>query len=162
VRYQIYESADGHVLFMASEREFWKSFAEGVGRPELFERWPGSQYADHARNNRELQLELREIFRTRTSAEWIAFGNEHNTPIAPVNTPKTIADDPQFQHRLPWLPAKEHGVDMLPFPVQFVGEPLSPPAKAPTVGEHSEAVLARVLGYDAARIAKLRESGALG
>ncbi len=32
VRYNIYESSDGYVLFMASERAFWKNFAEGVGR----------------------------------------------------------------------------------------------------------------------------------
>ena len=51
VRYQFYETTDGYVLFMASEREFWKNFCEGVGRPDLFERWPGSQYADHARGN---------------------------------------------------------------------------------------------------------------
>src|SRR5436305_5231510 len=40
VRYQFYATTDGYVLFMASEREFWKNFCEGVGRPELFERWP--------------------------------------------------------------------------------------------------------------------------
>jgi crotonobetainyl-CoA:carnitine CoA-transferase CaiB-like acyl-CoA transferase len=162
VRYQIYESADGFVLFMASEQEFWKNFCAALGRMELFERWPGSRFADHARGNRELQRELREIFRTKTSAEWIAFGNEKNVPLAPVNTPKTIAEDPQFQARFPWYPAAAHGADMLPFPVRFLGEDLPEPAKAPTVGEHSEAVLRRVLGYDAARIAKLREGGALG
>ena len=32
VRYQMYESADGHVLFMASEQAFWKNFCEGIGR----------------------------------------------------------------------------------------------------------------------------------
>ena len=67
VRYQIYDSADGHVLFMASEQAFWKNFCEGVGRMDLFEKWPGSKYADHARNNRELQAELRDIFKTRTT-----------------------------------------------------------------------------------------------
>jgi crotonobetainyl-CoA:carnitine CoA-transferase CaiB-like acyl-CoA transferase len=36
------------------------------------------------------------------------------------------------------------------------------PTKAPTVGEHSEDVLRSVLGYDDARIAALREAGALG
>ena len=36
VRYQFYETSDGHVLFMASEREFWKNFCEGIGRPDLF------------------------------------------------------------------------------------------------------------------------------
>ena len=162
VRYQIYESSDGHVLFMASEQEFWKNFCAGVGRLELFERWPGSKFADHARGNRELQRELREIFRTKSSAEWIAFGNEKNVPIGPVNSPRSIADDPQFQARFPWYPAREHGADMLPFPVRFLGEELPAPTKAPTVGEQSEAVLRDVLGYDARRIDALRAAGVLG
>jgi crotonobetainyl-CoA:carnitine CoA-transferase CaiB-like acyl-CoA transferase len=162
VRYQMYETRDGHVLFMASEREFWKNFAEGIGRKELFERWPGEKFADHARGNKELHAILRDVFKTKTSAEWIAFGNEFNTPIAPVNSPKTIAADPQFQHRFPLYPHQKHGADMLPFPIKFVGEELPAPGHAPKVGEHSEEVLTRVLGYDRARIAKLRESGALG
>ena len=161
VRYQIYASKDGHVLFMASEQAFWKNFCEAVGRMELFERWPGSKYADHARGNRELQRELREIFRTRTTAEWLQLGTEKNFPVAPVNTPKTIADDPQFQARFPWYPHERHGADLMPFPVRYLGESLPVPTRAPTVGQHSEEVL-RELGYDAVRIARLRESGALG
>jgi crotonobetainyl-CoA:carnitine CoA-transferase CaiB-like acyl-CoA transferase len=162
VRYQIYASQDGHVLFMASEQEFWRNFCAAVGRSDLFERWPGAKFADHARGNRELQRELREIFATKTSAEWIAFGAEKNVPIAPVNTPRTIADDPQFRARFPWYPYARHGADMLPFPVKFLGEELPEPAKAPGVGEHTERVLRDVLGYDAERVAKLRASGALG
>ena len=162
VRYQMYASADGHVLFMASERAFWKNFCEGVGRLELFERWPGARFADHARGNTELQAELTEIFQSKTSGEWITFGNEHNTPIAPVNTPKTIAADPQFQHRFEWLPAAVHGADLLPFPVKYIGETLPTPSKAPEVGEHSDRVLKRVLGYADEKVEKLRQSGALG
>jgi crotonobetainyl-CoA:carnitine CoA-transferase CaiB-like acyl-CoA transferase len=162
VRYQIYEAKDGHVLFMASEQAFWKNFCEAMGRMELFEKWPGSKFADHARGNRELQRELRDLFRGKTCAEWIALGNEKNFPVAPVNSPKTIADDPQFQDRFPWYPAKEHGADMLPFPVRFLGEALTPPTKAPTPGEHSREVLERVLGYPLDRIENLRKIGVLG
>ncbi|HLG01378.1 MAG TPA: CoA transferase [Acidimicrobiia bacterium] len=163
VRYQMYETVDGHVLFMASERAFWNNFCEGIGRVDLFERWPGEEYADHARGNRELQVELREIFRSRTSAEWMRFGEEVNTPIAPVNTPKTIADDPQFQHRLPWIPADRLGAHQLPFPVKVDGAAAPPtPSHAPTPGEHTEAVLRDTLGYDDARITALRATGALG
>ena len=72
-----------------------------------------------------------------------------------------IADDPQFQHRLPWLPAKDHGADMLPFPVHFAEGALPAPGKAPTVGEHSDAVL-RDLGYDEAKVEALRAAGAFG
>jgi hypothetical protein len=42
----------------------------------VFERWPGSKFADHARGNRELQRELRTIFATKASAVWIALASE--------------------------------------------------------------------------------------
>lgn len=162
VRYQFYETADGHVLFMASEREFWENFCTGIGRPDLFERHPGSKYADHARGNEELRRELAEIFRSRTTAEWVSLGAEANTPIAPVNTPKTLADDPQFQDRLPWIPKEVVGNDQVPSPIKLLGEELPLPAKAPTAGQHTDAVLHDVLGYDDERIAALRAQGALG
>jgi crotonobetainyl-CoA:carnitine CoA-transferase CaiB-like acyl-CoA transferase len=162
VRYQFYATKDGHVLFMASEREFWKNFCAGIDRNDLFERWPGSQYADHARGNLELRAILRDVFATKTSAEWLQFGLEHNTPIAAANTPKTLKDDPQFQDRLPWIPAERLGADMLPTPIKFIGETLPVPTKAPTVGEHTEAVLREFLDYDDERIDAARAGGAFG
>ena len=162
VRYQMYESSDGHVLFMASEREFWKNFCEGVDRMDLFEKWPGEKYADHARNNKELQLVLRDIFKSKTSAEWIAFGNEKNTPIAPVNTPKTIMDDPQFQHRFHWYPASQTVADTLAFPLNVAGEDAPDLTRAPNAGEHTDDVLVDVLGYDADKVAALKAAGVFG
>jgi crotonobetainyl-CoA:carnitine CoA-transferase CaiB-like acyl-CoA transferase len=162
VRYQIYASSDGHVLFMASERELWKNFCDGIGRPDLFERWPGEQYADHARGNLELRGILRDAFAERTTAAWVAFGGEWNTPIAPVNTPKTIADDPQFQDRMPWLPQERLGADQLPNPIKLVGGEFDVPEHAPTLGQHTDDVLRSVLGLDDDAIAALKRSGALG
>ena len=162
VRYQIYATADGHVLFMASEQAFWKNFCDGVGRMDLFEKWPGSTYADHARGNRELQAELREIFAAKTSAEWMDFGGRVNTPIAPVNTPKTLADDPQFADRLGWIPAEQLGAEQLGFPVRFVDEALPLPHKAPAAGEHTYEVLRAVCDYNDEQIAALRRAGVLG
>jgi crotonobetainyl-CoA:carnitine CoA-transferase CaiB-like acyl-CoA transferase len=162
VRYQIYESADGHVLFMASEQAFWRNFCEGVGRSDLFESHPGSKYADHARGDVELRKELRDIFRTRTTQEWIAFGIEVDTPIAPVNTPQTIAADPQFQHRLPWLSREQLGCEQLPIPLKFADVELPEPTMAPTLGQHTDEVLRDVLGYDDGTVAAKRAAGAFG
>jgi crotonobetainyl-CoA:carnitine CoA-transferase CaiB-like acyl-CoA transferase len=162
VRYQFYATRDGHVLFMASEREFWKNFCEGIGQPELFERWPGSQYGDHARGNTELRVILRDVFATKTTQEWLAFGGEHNTPIAPANSPKTLYADPQFQDRFELLPAEDVGADMLPTPIKFVDESLPMPTKAPTVGQHTEQVLRDALGWTDEQIAAARAAGAFG
>jgi len=161
VRYQIYEASDGHVLFMASEQAFWRNFCEGVNRMDLFERWPGSTYADHARHNTELQTELKAIFATRTYTEWLDFSNEANTPIAPVNTPRTAPDDPQFSHRLPFYGIEDVGAEQLPLPIYREGELPPTPTMAPRVGEQTDEILAE-LGLSTERIAELRASGAVG
>src|SRR3546814_4981336 len=96
-RYQLYATSDGHVLLMASERELWRNLCEAIDRVDLFEAHPGSQYADHARGDTELRRELARIFEGRTTAEWLALADRADVPIASVNTPRTLADDPQFQ-----------------------------------------------------------------
>lgn len=162
VRYQIYESSDGFVLFMCSEQKFWKNFCESVDRADLFERWPGSTYADHARNNHELRAALTDVFKTHTTAEWIHASNQHDYPLAPVNDPESVAHDPQFEARMPWISHERLGADQLPNPIKLVNEPIDPPARAPQLGEHTRAVLHNVLGYDNDRIEQLRHDGALG
>lgn len=162
VRYQMYESSDGHVLFMASEQAFWRNFCEALDRMDLFDRWPGSKYADHARGNLELQRELRDIFRTKTSAEWLEFGDRVNTPIAPVNNAKNVVDDPQFQDRLPLFTTEQLGCEQLPLPVKFFDEELPVPTHAPTVGQQTDEVLSEVLGLGEDRLAALRDQGILG
>jgi crotonobetainyl-CoA:carnitine CoA-transferase CaiB-like acyl-CoA transferase len=163
VRYQFYESSDGHVLFMASERKFWQNFCAAVGREDLFEAHPGAPLGDHATGNLTLRHELSEIFRQRTTAEWIKLGLEADFPVGPVNTPAGIGADPQFAERMPWQPAGRLVADQLPFPVRVVGE--APPAAArpaPELGEHGAEILRDVLGYDDERIGQLEAAGAFG
>lgn len=162
VRYQMYEASDGHVLFMASEQAFWKNFCTGVDRMDLFEKWPGSKYADHAKGNLELQRELQAIFRTKTCQEWLKFSDDNNTTIAPVNTPANIGDDPQFQARMGFYPTDKVGCEQLPLPVYVNGELAPCPTMAPTLGEHNDDVMADVLGKSPDEIAALKDAGAFG
>jgi len=163
VRYQVYEAKDGrYVLFMASEQAFWKNFCSAVDRMDMFEKWPGSTFADHARNNLEMRRELRDIFRTRTAEEWIDFGVTANFPVGPVNSPQTIADDLQFNDRFHWFTTEQLGAEQLPTPLKFVGEELPTPTHAPTVGQHTDEVLHDLLGWDDERIEESRARGGLG
>jgi crotonobetainyl-CoA:carnitine CoA-transferase CaiB-like acyl-CoA transferase len=92
----------------------------------------------------------------------VAFGGEIESPIIAVNTPKTIAGDPQFQHRLPWISRERLGADQLPVPIKIVDGELPVPTKAPTVGQHTDEVVREVLGLDDSEIAKRRAAGAFG
>ena len=158
VRYQYYETADGHVLFMASERKFWRNFCAAVGRLDLFDANPGREVADHALGNTSLRAALVEIFRTRTTQQWMAFGEEIDVPIAPVYNASSLRADPHVQHRTEWLASSTHGADLMRTPIKFLDTELPSPVKAPTVGQHTDEVLREVLGYDQARIDSLRTS----
>ena len=72
------------------------------------------------------------------------------------------AKSPLTLPRLPLLPKEAVGADMLPTPIKFVGEELPVPTMAPTVGEHTEAVLRTVLGWSDDQIAAARAAGAFG
>jgi hypothetical protein len=142
VRYQYYRSKDGLVLFMASEREFWKNFCEGIGRPELFEQNPGAKYADHARGNVALRRELARIFATR-----------HDGGVGGVRPAREHAglsgehgEDDHEGPPVPGAPAlrpyREAGTDLMPSPIKPIGESLPVPAVAAREpGRDTEAVL---------------------
>lgn len=162
VRYQFYETSDGYILFQASEREFWENFCRGIDRVDLFESHPGSRYADHAVGDTALRSELKAIFGARTTDEWVELGRQVNTPIVAVNTPQTLADDPQFQDRLPWLSQERLGCEQLPSPLKYMDVELPVPTKAPTVGQHTDEVLRDVLGLEESRVDELRREGVVG
>ncbi|MEV0595916.1 CaiB/BaiF CoA transferase family protein [Nonomuraea cavernae] len=161
VRYQVYRSSDGHVLFMASERKFWERFCRAVDRTDLLGDRDGEEVADHALGDHRLRAELTEVFLTRSTADWVEVGLTADVPIAPVNSPATLPADPHFAARTAWLPAQEYGADLLPLPVHLVGEEMARPAPAATPGLHTDEVLGE-LGVSAGELTALRESGVLG
>ncbi|GAA3382555.1 CaiB/BaiF CoA transferase family protein [Cryptosporangium minutisporangium] len=157
VRYQVYATRDAHVLLMASENAFWRNFCAAVERPDLIDENDRQEIANHATGDVELRRELTKLFTQRDTWEWVELGVQANVPLAPVNTPRTVGDDPQFAARMPWTDAARTGTEMMPSPIRFPDEPATEPTKAPTLGADTEAVLREVAGYTDAEIAALRE-----
>ena len=52
-------------------------------------------------------------------------------PIAPVHDSKSVATDPQFQHRMPLYRVDEVGAEQLPLPLKVVDEELPRPPGLP-------------------------------
>jgi crotonobetainyl-CoA:carnitine CoA-transferase CaiB-like acyl-CoA transferase len=109
-----------------------------------------------------LQGILTTVFATKSTAEWLTLGLEHNVPIAPVNTPSSVTQDAQFGARFSWQPQEIFGAELLPLPLRIDGQPLVGTTPAPTVGQHTVEVLSEIGGYDAAQIAALKTAGVLG
>ena len=163
VRGQYYETRDGkYVVFQPFEEKFWRNFCRAVGRPDLGERSSGAP-ADLASGDETLRLELVAIMKTRTQAEWIDFFIEQNVPGMPVHTLPELVDDPHFQARgnLATVEDPQLGHVVMPTTPIKLPDQTYEVRPAPLLGEHTDEVLLALPGYDAQRVAELRERGVI-
>lgn len=102
---------------------------------------------------------LRETFRKKTKAEWIAWFKGRDIAFAPMQTLPEVLEDEHFKQR--GMVLKDHrGWDHLGIPIAFRNEPGRVRFDAPAHGEHSSAIL-HALGYAEAEIAKLKGGGVI-
>lgn len=130
--YNVYETADGRQIALgALEPKFWTTFCDAIGRPDLRTR----QLSDSADQAAVLR-DVREVFRTRTQAEWLAFFEGRDVCLSPVNTPADAFSDPHIAER--GVVASAPGLRAVRAPFGLPTRPLSP---APTVGQDTEDIL---------------------
>ena len=164
VPYQSFKTADDHVIVAVGNDAQFDRFCRAGGRPDLAE---DPRYADNAgrvAHREELVAEVADMMATRTRAAWLADLESVGVPCGPINDLAQVFADPQTRHRGTRiaLPHTEAGtVPGVANPIRYVGHPHDYPGAAPVLGEHTEAVLADVLGLGDGDIAALREAGAI-
>ncbi len=155
--YGVYEAADGgHVTLGALEPQFWANFCRLAGREDL-RPLHHVQGADRDR----VEAELRQLFRTRTRAEWVELLHQADVCAGPVLALDEVLRDPQLVHRGLFTEV-EHPtlgpVRQVAFPVQMSATPARVVTPPPELGEHTDELL-HGLGYDGATIEAFRRDG---
>ena len=159
----IYETKDGFMsVAVMSDRE-WAGLARALGRPEWLE---DGRFKTPALRDANIDARLsltQEALRVRTTAEWMARLEAEDVPCAPVLTRDALVAHPQlraggtlveFDH-----PAAGRLRQARPA-ARFEATPSALRRGAPTLGEHTDALLAEA-GFPPAEIAALRAAGAV-
>lgn len=95
VSYGLYETMDGRYVSMgALEPKFWQHFCDAVGRED----WKIAHFSKANQQN-PVYLELQELFKSKTLAEWTEFGQRVDCCLAPVLEAGELAEFPYFRER---------------------------------------------------------------
>lgn len=148
----IHPTREGHLYISANTPHFWRALCEKVGLPELAADERYDSVRKRAQHFAEIVPRLREALAARTALEWEElFGEE--VPCAAARTVEDMFDNEQvlaegmvasFAH--PTL-GSYRGFTR---PVQFGRTPGPEPFAAPTLGQHTETVLAAQKAADSA------------
>jgi crotonobetainyl-CoA:carnitine CoA-transferase CaiB-like acyl-CoA transferase len=123
-----------------------------------------STNAARVRNRDGLVETMRTAFLRKDSADWLSALSEAGVPCGPINNIEQVfGSDYAREQKL--VRSVDHPLDAtLPTvanPIRFSDTPVQYDQAPPLLGQHTDEVLAEWLGYSAATIAELRESGAI-
>lgn len=159
---QNFRTRDGHLVIMCMKEKFWRRLAERMGLAALLDDPRFATFADRLAHRTELIARLADVFRTRTTEEWLAALRGH-VPVAPIYDVAQALDDEQVRAR-DMVIAYEHPrfgtVREVGCPIKIDGvQPRYTPAAA--LGADTEDLLRSLLSTDDADIRRLRACGAI-
>lgn len=164
VPYQAFATRDGHIILAVGNDGQFAKFCTVAGRPDLAKDERYATNPARVANRKELVALLEELIRTRDSQDWLSALEEVGVPCGPINDLAAVFEDPQVKARNIHqdLPHPTQGsVPTVASPIRYSGTPLVHDTAPPTLGQHTDTVLADSLGLGEADIAALREKGVI-
>ncbi|UVE17971.1 CoA transferase [Pseudomonas sp. LS44] len=164
VPYQDFPTADGDFILTVGNDSQFRKFCEVAGLTALAADSRFSSNAARVANRAELIPLIRQATVFKTTAEWIATLEQAGVPCGPINDLAQVFADPQVQARGMRLDLPHPLAGTVPqvaSPIRLSATPVEYRNAAPLLGEHTEEILQRLLGLDAAGIAALRSAKVL-
>lgn len=163
VPYEVFPTADGSIAVGIGSDEQWRRFCDLAGRPDLGDEPRYATNAGRVGARAELIGRLGEVFRTRSSAGWLAALPAARIPAAPVNDVPTALNHPQASAR-GMVRTVDHPAGPLPLvgPVAKLSEtPATVRDAPPLLGQDTEDRLRDELAYTDEKISELRRDGVI-
>jgi len=164
VPYQVFRCREGDVIVAVGNDAQYRALCEVIGRPELATDPRFTSAGQRNRNRDALIPQIAEAMLTRTMTEWVERMEAANVPCGPIYNMQQVFEDEQVRHRGMQL-SLPHGAGVqapgLANPIRLSATPIQYERAAPTLGEHTEAVLRDKLGFDDARLDSLRAKGVI-
>ncbi|MFJ2334291.1 CaiB/BaiF CoA transferase family protein [Pseudomonas helleri] len=164
VPYQDFPAADGDFILTVGNDSQFRKFAEVAGQPGWADDPRFVSNKQRVANRAVLVPLIRQATVFKTTAQWVEQLEAVGVPCGPINELAQVFADPQVRARgLAFeLPHALAGlVPQVGSPIRLSETPVEYRRAPPLLGEHTQEVLARVLGVTTVDLELLRQSGVL-
>ncbi len=153
-------------IYVVVQEAVWVALANligpSLGLPDLATDARFATIGDRRKNQQEMWALINKYAANHTKREFMAILNPIDVPCGPIMSTTDLANDEHIRGREMYVEldhpqrGKWFNVGM---PIKLSASPAKI-ERSPLLGEHTDDVLANVLGYDAAKIATLKTAGA--
>jgi crotonobetainyl-CoA:carnitine CoA-transferase CaiB-like acyl-CoA transferase len=161
VPYQCFKTKDGEFVTIAiGNDKLFGGFCEALGIRELAVDPKFSTNPARVANRNELTTLLERLFRDKTRKEWLQILTQSKMPGGPVYSISEVFSDPQvlFREMLVKITHPKAGeISQIGIPMKFSETKPRIETPPPLLGEHTDEILSKLLGYDRQRISALHE-----
>jgi len=160
VPYQTFATEDGFIILAVGNDGQFGRFCQLIDRADLATDERFASNKARVENRVELIALLEPHLLTRSSETWLADLEKASIPCGPINTVDKVFENPQIQHREMQvdIPHPLSGtVPQVGSPMKFSETPITYNQAPPTLGQHTESVLADILQLDAEAITALKD-----
>ncbi len=161
--YETFRTSDGEIVIAVGNDAIWRRFCPALDQPALADDSRFRSNRDRLTNYAALKAILEPVLASRTRAEWTLRFQAADVPCGSVRDVAEVLADPQLAAR-GMVTTVEHPTvgptRVISSPLHLSASPSSVRTPPPTLGQHTDAVLAE-LGYDPEMILSLKSSGAV-
>ena len=161
VPYQEFPTADGYMIIAVGNDGQFVKLCAALGHAEWANNERFITNPQRVKHRAALIDLLRGVTITRGTTDWVAAMEVAGVPCGPINTLDRVFEDPQVQARglrieMPHPLAGK--VPLVANPIRLSGTPVAYRRAPPTLGQHTDEVLAQWLKLDAAAVATLKQN----
>jgi crotonobetainyl-CoA:carnitine CoA-transferase CaiB-like acyl-CoA transferase len=162
VPYQPFRASDGELILACGNDNLYNKFCAAAGCPELARDPRFATNGKRVENRAELTRLLAEVFKKRSTREWLELLEAAGVPNGPINDIAQVFEEPQVKARRVRIELDHAAAGRLPMvasPMRFSGTPIEYRRGPPVLGEHTVEVLRGLLGKSETELARLRAAG---
>jgi crotonobetainyl-CoA:carnitine CoA-transferase CaiB-like acyl-CoA transferase len=160
--YQVFATADGHVVLAVGNDSQFRTFCDVAGLPEVKADARFTTNALRVANRADLIASLTPALLTRTTAAWIEALEAAHVPCGPINTIDKVFVDPQVKARGMQHDMVRSDGTTLPLvsnPIKMSITPPEPRHAPPSLGADTDERLGALLGLSEDALNDLRTKG---